>query len=117
MRKSIIEIWQRRKRTQKNKMIIKAILLSMVVASISFFVAHSYLAETVRAWVLKRSKFFGLLVECPYCFGHWIAVAMLVVFPMRLFGIAWPVDYFLTWLVISWLAGLQSLAASRLWGD
>ena len=97
--------------------IIKAILLSMIVASISFFVAHSYLAGTARCWLLKRSKFFGLLVECPYCFGHWIAVVVLVLFPMRLFGVFWPLDFILTWLVISWMAGLQSLAATRLWGS
>lgn len=96
---------------------IKAILLSMVVASVSFFFAHSQLAGTARAWVLKRSSFFGMLVECPYCLGHWLAVIALLLFPIRLFGVVWPVDYLLTWFVIAWMAGLQSLAASQLWGD
>jgi len=98
-------------------MIEKAILLSMVVASISFFVSHSQLSEKLRKWVWKKSNFFSDLVDCCYCLGHWVAMATLLIFPMRLFDIFWPADYILTWLVISWMAGLQSLAASRLWGE
>lgn len=97
--------------------LIKAVLLSIVVASISFFATHSQLCGPLRAWLLKRSTFFGMLVECPYCLGHWVAVALILAFPVRLFGISWLADYLLTWQVISWMAGLQSLAASRLWGD
>jgi len=96
--------------------ITKAILLSCVVASISFFIVNSQLAGTLRAWLLKRSKFFGMLVECSYCTGHWIAAAVLIIFPVKLFGIFWPADYFFTWLVISWVAGFQSMAATRLYG-
>lgn len=98
-------------------MILKAILLSVVVASISFFVSHTQLLEKHRKQLWQRSAFFGTLIDCCYCLGHWIAVVMLVVFPIRLFGIFWPADYILTWLVISWVAGFQSLAMSRLWGD
>lgn len=96
---------------------IKAILLSMVVASISFFISHSQLLEKLRKWAWRKSNFFSDLIDCCYCLGHWVAVVVLVIFPVRLFGIAWPADYILTWLVISWLAGLQSMAASQLWGD
>jgi len=117
MRKSNIEIWQRRKRTQKNKMILKAILLSMVVASISFFITHTQLLEKQRKALWQRSNFIAGLFDCCYCLGHWVTAALLLLFPIRLFGIFWPVDYILTWLVISWMAGLQSLAASQLWGD
>jgi len=112
-------------------MIIKAILLSTIAASISFFISHSQLLERFRHWLFicggaEKSPesffehvtyFFHELISCCYCLGYWIAVAVLVIFPVRLFGIFWPVDYLLTWLVISWVAGLQSLIASRLWGD
>lgn len=97
--------------------IIKAILLSMVVASISFFVSHTQLLENQRNWIFKHSKFFGILIECCYCLGHWIAVVVLVIFPLRLFDASWPTDYIMTWLVISWIAGVQSLIATRLWGE
>lgn len=98
--------------------IIKAILLSIVVASISFFVSHSQLFEGQRKWLWDHNiKFFAQLVSCCYCLAHWYAAAFIFLFPVRLFGIYEGLDYVLTWLVISWLAGLQSLAASRLWGE
>ena len=87
----------------------------MVVASISFFVSHSQLLEKLRNRIWKKSNFFSDLVDCCYCLGHWVALVVLLVFPVRLFGIFWPADYLLTWLVISWIAGLQSLAMSKLW--
>lgn len=104
-------------------MILKAILFSMVVASVSFFISHSQLMERPRNWLLKRGEagkigaLFFELITCPYCLGHWLTAALIVAFPMRLFGIFWPVDYLFTWLAISWVAGLQSMAMSQLLGD
>ena len=95
----------------------KAVLLSIVVASISFFVSHTQTLEKYRKQLWLHSAFFGMLIDCCYCLGHWIAVPLLIIFPMRLFDIFWPADYVLTWLVISWVAGLQSLVASRLWDE
>ncbi len=97
----------------------KAILLSMVVASISFFISHTQLLESFRIWICKAEKgvFFYNLITCCYCLGHWIAIVVLLVSPVRVFGIFQPIDYVLTWLVISWLAGIQSLAVSRLWNN
>ena len=97
--------------------IIKAILLSMIVASVSFFISHSQLLEKQRKWLWDHNDSLAELLSCCYCLGHWIAMATLLFFPIRLFSIYNPVDYLLTWLVISWAAGLQSLAASWLWGD
>jgi len=97
--------------------LIKAVLLSMVVASISFFITHSQLLIKQRKWLWDKSDFLAGLLDCSYCLGHWVAAVVLLIFPVRLFGIFWPVDYFLTWLVISWIAGVQSLAVSWLWGE
>jgi len=96
---------------------IKAILLSMVVASISFFITHTQLLEKQRKTLWQKSDFFAGLLDCCYCLGHWVAVVILLVFPIRLFSVFWPMDYILTWLVISWMAGAQSLAMGRLWDD
>lgn len=93
----------------------KVILLSMVVASISLFVTHTQLLEKQRKALWQKSDFIAGLLDCCYCLGHWIAVVVLVFFPVRLFGMFWPMDYILTWLVISWVAGFQSLAMSKLW--
>ena len=96
---------------------IKAILLSMVVASISFFISHSQLLEKLRERIGRSSTFLWQLITCSYCLGHWVAAALLILMPVRLFGVAWQVDFILSWIVISWMAGLQSLAASQLWGE
>jgi len=96
-------------------MILKAILLSMVVASVSFFVSHSQLLEKQRKRTWWHNKFIPELLSCCYCLGHWVAVIALLIVPIRLFDIAWPLDYLFTWLVISWVAGIQSLVMSRLW--
>jgi len=95
--------------------IIKAILLSMVVASVSFFISHTQLLEKKRKQIWWRNKFIPELLSCSYCLGHWVAVVVLLIVPVKLFGIFWPLDYIMTWLIISWIAGLQSLAMSRLW--
>jgi len=95
--------------------IIKAILLSMVVASISFFITHTQLLEKQRKALWQKSDFIAGLLDCCYCLGHWVAVVVLVFFPVRLFGIFWPMDYILTWLVISWIAGFQSLVVNKFW--
>lgn len=99
-------------------MITKAILFSFVVASVSFFISHSELFERHRRWARKKkSCFYGDLLSCSYCLGHWLTAALLLIFPLRLFGIFAPIDYVFTWLAVSWMAGLQSMAMSRLLGD
>ncbi len=96
----------------------KAILLSMVVASISFFISHSQLLEKFRERIGKASTFLWQLITCCYCLGHWLAAALILLMPStRLLGVFWPIDYLFTWIIISWMAGIQSLAASQLWGE
>lgn len=97
--------------------VVKALLLSCVVASISFFISHTQLLTKPRKWLWDHITFFGQLIDCCYCLGHWVAAALLLVYPVRLFNTYEPVDYALTWLVVAWLAGLQSMAATRLWGE
>lgn len=95
----------------------------MVVASVSFFISHSQLMDKPRRMLIKKDPrreyagFFYELATCPYCLGHWLTAILLVVFPINLFKDVMLVDYIFTWLVISWMAGLQSMAMSRLLGD
>ena len=81
--------------------------LSVVTASISFTVSETKLFGPLREWVRGRSKFFGDLLSCGYCFGHWVALALVILCRLALFKIWWPLDYFLTALVIAWLSAFQ----------
>ncbi len=82
-------------------------LLSMVTASVSFTVAEAALLAGFRKRTGALSAFLGKLVSCGYCTGHWVAFGLVLVYRPRLFHAWWPLDYFLTALVIAWLAAFQ----------
>lgn len=81
--------------------------LSLATASISFTVTETKLFLAVRERVKRRNSFFGELISCGYCFGHWVAFSLVAIYRPRLFHGWWLLDYFLTALVIAWLAGFQ----------
>ncbi|MCI5224479.1 MAG: DUF1360 domain-containing protein [Candidatus Electrothrix sp. AR4] len=92
---------------RENQLIEKVILLSLVTASISFTVSEAKLFKPFRAWMKAKNAFMGELVSCGYCLGHWVAMALVLIYQVNLFS-AWPpLDYFLTALVIAWLSGFQ----------
>jgi hypothetical protein len=80
---------------------------SFVAASISFTVTEIKLFLPLREWVKKRNTFLGELFSCGYCFGHWVAFALVAVYRPKLFEAWWQLDYFLTALVIAWFAAFQ----------
>jgi len=84
------------------------LLLSLVTAAVSFTVTETKLFEGLRKGAASWRQLLGDLMSCPYCFGHWVAFALTAVYQPRLFEGWWPLDYFLTALVIAWLAAFQS---------
>jgi hypothetical protein len=85
----------------------EAIYLSLITASISFAVTETKLFLPLRNWVKGKSAFMGELVSCGFCFGHWVAFALVAIYQPRLFQEWWLLDYLLTALVIAWLSGFQ----------
>lgn len=85
------------------------IYLSVVTASVSFTVTETKLFLPLREWTKAGSPFFGDLLSCGYCFGHWVAFALVAVYQPRLFAGWWLLDYFLTALIIAWLSAFQWL--------
>ncbi len=83
------------------------IYLSFVTASISFTVTETKLFKPLREWMKKKNVFFGDLLSCGYCLGHWVAFALVAVYKPKLFECWWLLDYFLTAIVIAWLSGIQ----------
>jgi len=82
-------------------------LLSLVNASISFTVSEMKIFRPLREWVKCRNHFLGELLFCGYCVGHWTAFALVAIYRPRLFELWWPLDYFLSALVIAWLSAFQ----------
>jgi hypothetical protein len=52
----------------------------------------------------------GELVACGYCLSYWSAFALTAIYQPRIFHAWWPLDYFLTTLVIAWLSAFQWIA-------
>ncbi len=91
-------------------------LLSVATASIAFGITETKLFSPVREWVKLRSRFWGELICCGYCLGHWIALGLVAIYRPRLFTAWWLLDYVFTALVIAWLAGFQWAALCWLMG-
>jgi len=83
------------------------LLLSLVTASVSFTITEMKVFKPFRDWIRKGNNWFGELFSCGYCLGHWIAFILVAIYQPRLFHTWWLLDYFLTALVIAWLAALQ----------
>jgi hypothetical protein len=86
---------------------LKIVYLSIITASLSFTVTETKLFKPLREWVKERNHFLGDLLCCGYCLGHWAAFALVAVYRPCVFDFWRPLDYFLTALVIAWLAGTQ----------
>jgi hypothetical protein len=85
----------------------RVILLSFVTAAISFTVSEAKLLRPLREAVKRKSAIGGDLLCCGYCTGHWVALALVAIYQVRLFNSWWLLDYALTVLVIAWLGGVQ----------
>jgi hypothetical protein len=83
------------------------IYLSLVTASISFTVSEAKLFLPLREWFKRKLSYLGELISCGYCLGHWVAFALVAIYRPKLFEFWWLLDYFLTALVIAWLAAFQ----------
>ena len=81
--------------------------LSVITASVSFTITESKLFKPFRDWISLKNSFLGDLFNCGYCFGHWVALVLVIIYKPKLFDFWWLLDYFLTALVIAWCGAIQ----------
>jgi hypothetical protein len=72
-----------------------------------FTLSETMLVAGLRDRLKARALWLGKLASCGYCLGHWVAFGLVAVYRPRLFAAWWLLDYFLTALVIAWLAAFQ----------
>ncbi len=89
--------------------VLELILISIVTASISFTITESKLFELFRNFIRRKNSFFGELVSCGYCLGHWVAFAIVIMYDFNVFNNILFIDYFFTGLIIAWLSAIQLL--------
>jgi hypothetical protein len=87
------------------------LIYSLVIASISFTVSEASIFSKLRTKVKFRSKFFGKLICCGYCLGHWLSACAVIIFKINLE----PLGYFLTIFALAWVAGFQWALMGVLW--
>lgn len=69
------------------------LMLSLAVAAIATTISLSTLFGPVRRWTVKRSRYFGTLISCPYCSSHWIAFVAVAWYHPRVFDGWWLANY------------------------
>ena len=89
------------------------LILSLVIASISWTVTQEKIFEEWRNAAKKRSdrkdhilirKFFYVWT-CEYCFSHWVTIIVLVITQFRLLIDDWR-GYFIAFFVLPWVANV-----------
>lgn len=92
--------------------IVTCLLLGIGIGAAAFTIARTKISAPFRAWVTKRSTWFGSLVSCPYCLSHWLAFAAIAIYRPRpvakFLVIDWGVAWFLTVAVAALMAGVVS---------
>ena len=81
--------------------------LSVVTAAISFTITETKLFQPFRNWLKGKNRFWGGLISCGYCFGFWVAIALVAIYQPRLFEVWAFLDYLLTAFIIAWFSGFQ----------
>jgi hypothetical protein len=81
--------------------------LSTANASVAFTVTEMKIFLPLRQMFKARSYWLGELFSCGYCLGHSSALALTAIYQVRIFHAWWPLDFFLTALVIAWLSAFQ----------
>ena len=87
------------------------VILSMIVASVSWTVAQEELFREPRESLKRRSesarnifvrKFFYVWT-CEYCFSHWVTIVVLILTGFRLLIDDWR-GYVLAFFILPWIA-------------
>lgn len=87
------------------KALLVVLILSLPVSAITLTITKSSLFECLREWALKRNKWLGKLVSCPYCTSHWVSFALVVLYQPRMVRSgAWPIDLIISAFAIVALA-------------
>ncbi len=78
--------------------LVLIIILSLIVCSISFTVTNNVLFETLREF-LTNIPFIGKLINCYFCFSHWVALALVIGYDAHISFM--KSNFFIDWVMIS----------------
>jgi hypothetical protein len=87
------------------------LILSLVVASISWTVTQEKIFEEPRDFAKEKSETsrslfirkFCYVWTCEYCFSHWVTILVLIIVRFPLMFDDWR-GYFLSFFILPWIA-------------
>ena len=87
------------------------LILSLVVASISWTVTQEKIFEEPRDFAKEKSETsrslfirkFCYVWTCEYCFSHWVTILVLIIVRVPLMFDDWR-GYFLSFFILPWIA-------------
>jgi len=87
------------------------VILSLVVASISWTVTQEKIFEEPREFLKKKSETaknmlirkFCYVWTCEYCFSHWVALVVILIAEFKLLFDDWR-GYLISFFVLPWVA-------------
>ena len=88
------------------------IILGLAASAFSTTVASSRLFKPLRLRIHSRSNWWGDLVGCSYCLGHWAAIMLVLA---TSYGSL--VEMIIAWLAVTAISALASGTIGRLHGD
>ena len=80
------------------------LIVSLCSASISYTVSCAGIFEGLRKAVSKWGKWFEDLIHCPYCFGHYVTLAIILITLMGGSELFYIADWNLFDLLFVWFA-------------
>ena len=84
----------------------EVIFLGMASATISYTVADAKIFEGIRKYIKSKNIFFGSLISCFYCIGHWIGFLLEIIYIPNLFNKIPIIDEVITSFVIIYLSAI-----------
>lgn len=86
--------------------LIEILLLGIASGVISLTVTKAVIFKSTRDWLESKSEFFGDLVTCPYCFGHWSAAFLFTWYYLSIVTVIGFLPFLVYWLVITFISSI-----------
>jgi len=84
------------------------LVLSLAASGFSLVFTRSPLFGWARTIAANISGLLGELASCYFCMGTWFALALTAVYPSALLGGRWWLDWLVSAMAVTALAGLIS---------
>lgn len=81
-------------------MLMEILILALATSAISVTVTKGAIFSGLRSWIINKSEWSGKLLSCPYCFSHWIAFALVMVYRPVLVTVWYPFDLIISVFVV-----------------